>query len=551
MHWINESWCVLFVLKSFKFMHGSCCFALMYLALIWHTQLCYTYDGFLHDHLSPQLIAHALKARDMCMIHCLAKGSMICKPITAMTCFMVGFFSPWLQLLNTLSAFVAMAAAVIPKAAGARPSGAYGNTLSATWMSAPTDYVDGKIWIGVSSLCNTNELSDAENIGCSYVHLFVGLFWPCQARWQPNACTHVCLSRKEIMGRYRKVGERDGECVYRGQAEDNGPFDVKGGIHFLWYGSEQSLWYLTTVPVEDTNSADERSHTDVKLCATEDWSKVWCPWNATTQSKLRIESLVSYYETRLTCWQNWWHADGRNEFMEIPPPSTSAPPSKKAKTDAPQCPAEPAVPPKLLPWAKAFPTLMPPPPPPVPGASSASTPAVPSASSPASTVSQPPHGLHKDSSGVYTGWKPKMCALIVAIKMGLTQRSQYLMNKLLVCKYVPEGFDLIASHTVVVVVVVVVVVGICPTCFASQLRFSENQQMQGMIATHRETIERFGRDPLYDYWWIVLLSDTLVLVQALTFAWITLLKHAMLSICCRSVKSLHGFIHMPFVRAGG
>ena len=289
------------------------------------------------------------------------------------------------------------------------------------------------------------------------------------------------------MGRYRSVGQHHGQSVYRSQAEDNGPFDVKGGIHFFWFCSEHSLWFLTTIPVEDTTSTDAWSLTDVKLCATEDWSKVWCPWNATTESKLTIESLVSYYETRLSLWQAWWHADGRNEFMEVPPSNTPAPPSKKAKTDAPQQPAEPSVSPKLLPWAKAYPNLMPPPPPSVPAAASASSPPAPCAPSP--IVHQ---SMSRDAEGRLTGWKPKMCALIVAIKMGLTARSQYLLDKLLVCKYAPESFDLIASYTVDVVF-------ICPPCFVSQLRFSENHQMQGMLATHRETMERSGRDSLYDY----------------------------------------------------
>ena len=60
-------------------------------------------------------------------------------------------------------------ATVIPKASGARPSGAYDNSSSATWMSAPTDYVDSQLWMVISSLCNKTELSDDENIGCSYV----------------------------------------------------------------------------------------------------------------------------------------------------------------------------------------------------------------------------------------------------------------------------------------------------------------------------------------------------------------------------------------------
>ena len=67
---------------------------------------------------------------------------------------------------------VAMAATVIPKAATARPSGAYDENASATWIAASTEYIDGGLWIMIFSDCKDQELSDAENIGCSHVYMF-------------------------------------------------------------------------------------------------------------------------------------------------------------------------------------------------------------------------------------------------------------------------------------------------------------------------------------------------------------------------------------------
>ena len=278
------------------------------------------------------------------------------------------------------------------------------------------------------------------------------------------------------------MGQHDGQSVYKSQEETTGPFAVAGGIHFLWFSQEHDMWFLTTVPVDDPSSNDAWELASVKMSCTKDWSQCWCPWNSVDQSKLKVGTLDEFYQQqvatlsrKLTLWQSWWHADGKNEFVEEPP--SAAPPPKKAKTAAPPSMPQP-------PWHNAYPSLMPPPPVPA-GVASASTAAAPMASSPAV-----PKGSEQPT--VYTGWKPKMCALLCAIQMNLTQRTQHLVRKLLVCKYIPQCFALILYYIVDVVV-------ICPTGYLSQLRFSENEQMSGWLAQHREVMERFGRDPMYDY----------------------------------------------------
>lgn len=222
------------------------------------------------------------------------------------------------------------------------------------------------------------------------------------------------------------------------------------------------------MPVIDLKNDKEWDDAGVIACCTNDFKQMWVPWDSNNVSLLKMSYAMFYEkemrvraESKLSEWQLWWQAGGRNSFSELPPvvpppPSAAAAAEPTASPKSPPPlpapafpPPPPAVPAEATPCATAARVAMGPQPPSYPPPGKAAIPKAPVASPRAVPAVAPvpaPAGAPASSSApkasgpavvnpqgeLNTGWKGKMCALLGAMEMNLPQRVRYLSQKFLV-----------------------------------------------------------------------------------------------------------------------
>ena len=283
------------------------------------------------------------------------------------------------------------------------------------------------------------------------------------------------------------MGIKDYKLLYRSQDERGDPENSPQFGVYLWQDDVNDLYWFSQQPVQDLSDDTEWEEAGIIGCSTIDLKTVWIPWDAKEPSSVQISFAMFYEkemrvraEAKLSQWQVWWQANGRNAFCEVPPQVPPPPPLAAGPPAAHQVPStnlirqlqrqRVALGPKPPPFppphmatataeagaegsastgteasaagteaatAKAPATMMPPPPPRVPVAPPTGKAAASPANPKAVPISVNP------TVEVNTGWKGKMCALIGAMEMGLQTRVQYLAQKFLVkhlCKQKQRAF---------------------------------------------------------------------------------------------------------------
>eukprot|EP00435_Cladocopium_sp_Y103_P014310 s531_g3.t1 len=254
---------------------------------------------------------------------------------------------------------------------------------------------------------------------------------------------HCLYPRKEVIGRYFKVGIKDQQPVFRSQAEnqEDPTYNVPHTL-YIWFDPFSKLWFISSELIMDiTKTSPEWENTPILGSMDVDMKTVWVPWNNGEPANLRVdfglqherllrksvEDKLTEVESKLQQWQEWWHHGGSNLLLDLPP--SCPPPPKGEKRLQPSPPSEPP------PWKKM--NVLPPPPPPVPGQGSTSS-------------------GSKEGKGEAKGDTQ-------AVAKGEEDKKDEKPN------------------------------------FSWKARFKENDQFGSMLRVHKETLARFGHDAKYDY----------------------------------------------------
>ena len=131
--------------------------------------------------------------------------------------------------------------------------------------------------------------------------------------------------------------------MYRSQDERGDPENSpEYGVYF-WQDDVNELYWFSQKPVQDLGSDDEWDEAGIIGCSTIDMKTVWIPWDAKEPSQVQISFALFYEkemrvraETKLSQWQVWWQANGRNASSEVPPLVPPPPPPATAAVPAPQ-----------------------------------------------------------------------------------------------------------------------------------------------------------------------------------------------------------------------
>ena len=235
--------------------------------------------------------------------------------------------------------------------------------------------------------------------------------------------SHCHYLRKELCGRYFKVGIKEQMPVFRSQTEDahvNDPAYSCAHVLFIWFDPMSNLWFISTQPIMDiSRGSTEWDEVAILACLDVDMETLWAPWNCHQPSRLKVEFGQTHESVKvkeleaqlrdtaakLSKWQEWWHHGGSNELLEVPPSCPPPPPSGESDKGAKRPRSD-------EPFQKMG--VMPPPPPPVPPA--------PGSGSKASSSKGDPEKVNYS-------WKARCVALVASFDMNLPARMVYLVNK--------------------------------------------------------------------------------------------------------------------------
>jgi len=268
------------------------------------------------------------------------------------------------------------------------------------------------------------------------------------------------------------MGIKDYRIMWRSQDERDDPENSPEYGIYLWEDPVNTLYWFSHMPVIDLGCDKEWDDAGIIACCTMDLKTIWVPWDSNEASKLQMSNALFYEkemrvraEAKLSQWQVWWQANGRNTFSELPPgvpppPPVPVPaPASPPPLPAPAFPPTPPLPPPAVPTDDVEgrvargprPPAYPPPGKkaavPKPSASPIAAPIAavpkPHGAEASSGSGAPPTGPHvaNPQGELNTGWKGKMCALLGAMEMNLPTRVAYLKQKCLVKSCVNKMFE--------------------------------------------------------------------------------------------------------------
>lgn len=129
--------------------------------------------------------------------------------------------------------------------------------------------------------------------------------------------------------------------MYRSQDESGDPENNPEYGTYLWQDNVNELYWFSQMPVIDLECDQEWDDAGIIARCTIDFKKVWVPWDSSEISRLQVSNAMFYEkemrvraEAKLSQWQVWWQANGRNQFSELPP-LVPPPPPLPAPASAP------------------------------------------------------------------------------------------------------------------------------------------------------------------------------------------------------------------------